>query len=135
VAEAGPTGEVFEADFDPAQLRQVLLNIIQNAVDAVSGPGGPPPGQRRVEVSLGRVGRDSRRHVVISVKDNGPGVKPADRNRIFTPFFTTKETGTGLGLPVCKGIIEAHGGRIEVSSPRGEGAEFRIVLSAPEAAS
>ncbi len=67
--------------------------------------------------------------MVVEVTDDGPGI-PADvLSRIFNPFFTTKSTGTGLGLSVSSGIIEDHNGTFEVRSPAGEGATFRITLS------
>ncbi|MEW6032160.1 MAG: HD domain-containing phosphohydrolase [Bacillota bacterium] len=116
------------AYFDSRQIRQVLMNLIQNALDAVSGPGGPPPGQRRVVVSVGFRRRSGRRLACVRVRDNGPGLPPGDEAQIFTPFFTTKDGGTGLGLAVSKGIVEAHGGAIEVRPTRGPGTVFEVLL-------
>jgi signal transduction histidine kinase len=64
------------------------------------------------------------------VKDNGPGIEPEVLERLFSPFFTSKANGTGLGLPICRKLVDAHGGRIEVGSEPGEGAAF--VLTFPK---
>jgi len=125
---AGPTGVT--ARFDSRQMRQVLLNLAQNALDAVAGPGGPVPGRRKVAVTLGYTRRDGRRLAFIQVRDNGPGVPDEDRTRLFTPFYTTKELGTGLGLPVSRSIVEAHNGTLDVRSGHGRGAVFEILLPA-----
>jgi signal transduction histidine kinase len=118
------------ARFDSRQMRQVLLNLAQNALDAVAGPGGPVPGRRKVAVTLGYTRRDGRRLAFIQVRDNGPGVPDEDRTRLFTPFYTTKELGTGLGLPVSRSIVEAHNGTLDVRSGHGRGAVFEILLPA-----
>jgi len=104
---------------DPYQLRQVLLNLVTNAIQAV------PPGGR---VSLQFVGDDQE--VEIAIDDNGPGIPDENIERIFEPFFTTKPDGqgTGLGLAVSRGIVERLGGRIEVDSRPGEGCTFRVAL-------
>jgi two-component system NtrC family sensor kinase len=104
---------------DPYQLRQVLLNVVTNAVQAVDRGG-------RVEI---RIDGDPAT-VSVSVIDNGPGIPAEYIERIFEPFFTTKGEGegTGLGLAVSRGIVEKLGGRIEVDSRPGEGCTFRIVL-------
>ncbi len=114
---------------DPRLVRQVALNLIQNALDAVSGPGGPPPGSRRVTVTVGFTRREGKRYAFVQVRDNGPGVRPDDRTRLFTPFFTTKETGTGLGLAVSRGIAEAHGGVLQARRGRGNQTVFEVLLS------
>ena len=116
------------ADFDARQLKQVLLNLVQNALDAVSGPGGPPPGWRKVAVAVGYTHRARQRHIFIQVRDNGPGLRGPDRAKVFTPFFTTKDTGTGLGLPIAKSIIEAHNGVIDLRPAHGRGCVFEILL-------
>lgn len=105
------------------QLVQALLAIVINALDAMESGGqlglrtgaGPQPGEVMVEVS-----------------DTGPGMDQAVHGRVFDPFFTTKEPGkgTGLGLSIAWGLVDAHGGRIEVESDAGRGSRFRIILPA-----
>ncbi len=102
------------------RLQQVLLNVTLNAVDAVPRPGG------RIVIGARRDG-DA---VTIDVDDNGPGVAVSVRDRLFEPFITTKEVGkgTGLGLAVCKGLVEAAGGTVIVSESPAGGARFSIRL-------
>ncbi|MGB5986785.1 MAG: ATP-binding protein, partial [Desulfobacterales bacterium] len=104
---------------DPSQVRQVLINLVSNGLQAVT-PGG------RVELII--TGNETE--AVAVVRDNGPGIFPENLERIFEPFFTTKPPGegTGLGLSVSRGIIEKLGGRIEVESKLGSGAMFKVIL-------
>ncbi|MDQ7793596.1 MAG: ATP-binding protein [bacterium] len=104
---------------DSNLIKQVFLNIIGNALEAVDSGG-------RVEV----VGEHlaAKGWVVFRVRDNGPGVPPEIRERIFHPFFTTRPQGTGLGLSVSHGIVRNHGGHIEVGSSSTGGAEFSVFL-------
>ena len=104
---------------DPYQLRQVLLNLVTNAVQAIGGDG-------RVEIVVG----GTTDEVYVEVNDDGPGIPEEDLERIFEPFFTTKKEGkgTGLGLAVSRGIVEKLNGRIEVASRPGSGCSFRVVL-------
>ncbi len=104
---------------DEAQLRQVLWNLLRNAADAVSSGG---------EVKVGVLARDGE--VRLEVKDTGVGIGPEERARIFEPFFSTKERGSGLGLATVHRIIEAHGGRIELESEPGRGSTFSVILPA-----
>jgi PAS domain S-box-containing protein len=109
---------------DPHQLHQVVLNLITNAQDAMRGRDGP-----RMMVVATSYDPGSER-VCLEVSDTGPGI-PADvRSRLFEPFFTTKPPGqgTGLGLSLCQGIVENHGGRIQAESEEGKGALFRVEL-------
>ncbi len=109
-SEAAPT----TWSLDGARIRQVIVNLIDNAVAA-----GPP-----VAVDV----RTANRQLVIEVADNGPGVPSEDREKIFEPFFTGKTHGTGLGLAVARRVVELHGGTLSVhSSPRG-GALFRAEI-------
>lgn len=125
----GPAGRTkVTSVFDPRQVKQVLLNLIQNAIDAVTGPGGPGPGRGQVTVTVGHTHREGCPYARVRVRDNGPGISDDLQGQLFLPFFTTKETGTGLGLAVCKGIVEAHGGFIEVSNARGGGALVEVLL-------
>jgi PAS domain S-box-containing protein len=106
---------------DSAQLQQVVTNIFLNARDA-SSPG------REISIALDKVGNGLR----ITVRDYGPGIPSASIGHIFEPLFTTKRTGTGLGLSVARQIVTRHGGEIEVENAAAGGAEFRIVLPATE---
>lgn len=106
---------------DPDMIRRAILNLVGNALDAM--PGG---GTLRIEA--GPAG-DGGYEIV--VEDTGTGIAPADLERIFEPYFTTKETGLGLGLVLCRKIVEAHGGEIGASSEKGKGTRIRILLPAP----
>jgi signal transduction histidine kinase len=70
----------------------------------------------------------ARTEVWMRVRDNGPGIPPELQEKVFRPFFTSKETGTGLGLPLTRKVIEAHNGEVELTSVPGEGAEFVVTL-------
>ncbi len=100
-----------------SQLQQVFINLILNAYDAM-----PEGGELRV------IARPVKDTVEIMFQDSGPGIPPEDRSRIFEPFVSTKEGGTGLGLPVSYGIISAHGGNLDLVPDRGPGACFRVTL-------
>jgi two-component system NtrC family sensor kinase len=116
---------------DPSQLQQVLLNLLNNAIDAITERHGSEGGELSVQAGPAAGGR-----VRISVTDNGAGISPDNLKKIFTPFFTTKPPGkgTGLGLYVCYGIIEGMGGTMEVESQRGVGTTFIVHLPASGAA-
>jgi two-component system NtrC family sensor kinase len=109
---------------DPNQLRQVLINLVSNAHQALRET--PPPRQ----LTLSTHTDAARAHVMFTVDDTGPGIPLDIQTRIFEPFFTTKPlgVGTGLGLSLCRGIIEAHGGIIRVQSRPGHGASFLVAL-------
>jgi signal transduction histidine kinase len=103
------------------QLQQVLLNLITNAIAAMAARDGP-----RVLLLKSEVHADTG--VVVSVADTGPGVSPQDIDRIFNPLFTTKSDGMGMGLSICRAIIEAHEGRLWVTPNTPCGAVFRFSL-------
>jgi signal transduction histidine kinase len=110
------------------QLDQVFLNLLANAVDAVGESGSI-----RVSTALEEAPQMTPKagpHVVVSVRDDGPGIPAEDQRSIFDPFFTTKEAGkgTGLGLSISFGIVERHGGTIALDSTPGAGATFRVYL-------
>jgi signal transduction histidine kinase len=107
-----------EVHADPEQLHQVLLNLVLNAFDAIGRDG-------RVTI---RVFNDAPGFAVISVADSGPGISPAVRDSLFEPFVSTKESGSGLGLTICRRIVEDHGGRIAVAGSPAGGAIFTISL-------
>ena len=109
--------EELEIMADAALLEQSLLNLVRNACEAMAMVDGP----RRLMVSLcGRELRDPERgnvpHVVFEVRDTGPGIPEEIRDRMFNPFFTTRAEGTGLGLAIVHRIVDAHGGRLDVSA-------------------
>jgi len=102
-------------NIDPDQVRQVLANLFTNATQALKGGG-----QIWVEAEIASDGETR-----VRVRDNGPGIPAADRARIFEALYTTKAKGSGLGLALCRRIMEAHGGAVEVEArPEGEGASF-----------
>jgi C4-dicarboxylate-specific signal transduction histidine kinase len=107
---------------DGIQLQQVLLNLIVNALDAVTRR---PPDARLVVVQT-RVA--DRGRLELAVTDSGEGVAAADIERVFEPFFTTKAQGLGMGLALCRTIVESHGGRLWAEQRPGEGATFRCSL-------
>ena len=102
---------------DPEQIKQVLLNLTINAAQAMTAPG-------EIVISA----RQSASSVRISVKDQGPGIPDEDLDRIFNPFFTTKEGGTGLGLSVVHQIVTQHGGSVEVEKNPDKGMTFSVVV-------
>ena len=101
------------------QVAQVFLNIVINAVEAMTDGG-------RLSIRSG-LSKD-RKWVCVTFADNGPGMDEETKASIFEPFFTTKRTGTGLGLAISYGIIERHGGQIEVQSTTGTGSAFIVRL-------
>jgi PAS domain S-box-containing protein len=102
---------------DPDQIRQVLLNLLQNAIHAIEETG-----------MLSVITEGDTRNVRVHISDTGHGIPAENREKLFTAFFTTKSTGSGLGLTVSNQIIKNHGGSIEVESSRGEGSTFVITL-------
>jgi C4-dicarboxylate-specific signal transduction histidine kinase len=118
--EASP--EIPPVTGDPVQLQQVLLNLVLNALEAVAEM---PVGRRNVMV---RAKVHGEHEVEVTVRDTGLGIAPDKLGRLFEPFFTTKPNGLGIGLSICRTIIEAHGGQISAESKAGEGAMFRFTL-------
>ena len=112
---------------DPDQVRQVLWNLLLNAAQALPVASAPGIGRGRVRVAC-RPRLDGG--VELAVEDDGPGIATADRERLFTPFFTTKPDGTGLGLATVHRIVDAHGGSLTVDSAPGKGARFTVWLPA-----
>jgi signal transduction histidine kinase len=104
-------------DLDPEQIHQVVVNLFLNALDAM-----PRGGTLRVAVS------PYEGEVAVQVRDTGAGIAPRIRERLFEPFVSSKETGLGLGLSICKRLIEAHGGTIRGENQRGGGAVFTFTL-------
>ena len=105
---------------DPVQLQQVILNLIVNAADAMRGVE-----RRLLKIETSRTPSGMVR---VSIEDTGPGVRDADRDRIFEPLFTTKGSGMGMGLSICRSIIENHGGTISVAAGVERGTIFCFEL-------
>jgi signal transduction histidine kinase len=114
--------------WDAYQLRQVFVNVIANAVDA-SQEGAPVRiSTELIAPSSDGNGQAARIYARVIIADQGKGMDPATRDRIFEPFFSTKKRGTGLGLAIVKQIVELHGGKISVASEPGKGSRFSIDL-------
>jgi two-component system nitrogen regulation sensor histidine kinase GlnL len=115
-----------EVEADRDRLLQVFLNLIRNAAEAAAGAGQPLVLRTRFERVAPSCGGGAA--VVVEVEDRGPGLSPEAEARLFTPFFTTKPKGTGLGLPISLRIVEEHGGALEAQSRHGFGTTFRVLL-------
>jgi signal transduction histidine kinase len=109
---------------DRVQLQQVLLNLVMNSLDALSEVAERP---RLITIEAKIESADS---ITIAVQDNGVGIDPQRMKEIFEPFYTTKSEGLGLGLSISRSIIEAHGGRFEVTLNQGPGVRFSFTLPA-----
>jgi PAS domain S-box-containing protein len=109
-------------DGDRTQLQQVILNLILNAVEAM---GGIDEGTRELRINTER---EAAGGVLVTVRDSGPGLDPADTERVFTAFYTTKPKGMGMGLAICRSMVEAHGGRMWASANEPRGAVFQFTL-------
>ncbi len=107
---------------DRIQLQQVMLNLIFNAVEAMSGSRD---GSRALLISTEQDGPGG---VLVAVQDSGPGLNPESTDRLFDAFYTTKPGGMGMGLSICRSIIEAHGGRMWATANIPQGATFRFNL-------
>ncbi|HTU55290.1 MAG TPA: ATP-binding protein, partial [Acetobacteraceae bacterium] len=110
---------------DRVQLQQVILNLILNAIEAM-GRAGDGPRELLIGSSTGESGE-----VGVAVRDSGPGLDPAELERLFEAFYTTKQGGLGMGLSICRSIVEAHGGRLwaEANEPRGAAFRFTVPVS------
>ncbi len=108
---------------DSSQMQQVVINLVMNAAEATQS-------RERGQVCINTKFEKENGEVILEIKDNGEGIPPENLSKIFDPFFTTKGEGkgVGLGLSVVYGIVEAHGGDIEVKSKAGEGTTFIVTL-------
>jgi PAS domain S-box-containing protein len=107
---------------DRVQLQQVIINLVMNGIEAMQSVTERP---RQLAI---RSGRDDLNRVFVTVSDSGTGIAEADAERIFTPFFTTKSGGMGMGLAICRSIVEAHEGRLSTFPNEEGGATFQFVL-------
>ncbi|WP_374340386.1 nitrogen regulation protein NR(II) [Methyloversatilis sp.] len=119
------------ADLPPArgsriEVEQVLLNLMRNAIEAMTNAASPC---REIRVSTGHGDDD---FAFVDIADSGPGIDGADPSRIFQPFFTSKDEGMGMGLPISRSIIEAHGGQLWLAKNDNDGATFRFTLQTGE---
>ncbi len=110
---------------DSGHLKQVLINLVRNAAEAIDGEGTVTLRTRATHTALG--GRETEA-VVLEVSDTGKGIPPEAEKRLFDPFFSTKETGTGLGLTIAARIVEKHGGVLQYQTRPGHGTTFGVVL-------
>jgi PAS domain S-box-containing protein len=126
--------DAWPADVDTNQIAQVVHNLVLNAVQAMPRGGVVDVSLRNVELTADSVpantGLEPGRYVCLTVHDQGPGIAPEAVNRIFDPYFTTKEKGSGLGLAITYSIVRAHNGAITVEPNPGEGAVFSVYLPA-----
>ena len=112
---------------DGVQLQQVVLNLVLNAVQAMSAV---TDGTREVLITTSQT---EPNEVCLGVQDTGPGLSPESLSRLFEPFYTTKPEGMGIGLCICRSIIEAHGGRLWATRCEPRGALFQFTIPATRA--
>ncbi|MBI2059970.1 MAG: PAS domain S-box protein [Nitrospirae bacterium] len=125
--------DLWPAEVDPGQIQQVMQNLVANAVQAMPPGGTVRVSLRNVEAS-GTVGTGLApgRYVELGVSDTGSGIAPEHLPKVFDPYFTTKSTGSGLGLAVCHSIVKNHGGHIEIQSEVGRGTTVKVWLPATD---
>lgn len=124
--------ELWLVEIDPGQMSQVIQNIIINSREAMEKGGTVSIEARNFQGTVENLSPDQYRWVEIKITDEGTGIKPEVIDKIFDPYFSTKEKGSGLGLAICHSIISQHKGGIEVSSTPGSGTEITIILPALE---
>lgn len=126
--------DLWAADVDLDQIGQVVSNLVLNAMQAMPRGGVVDVSLQNTEIAAGATPAGTTltpgRYVCLTVQDHGHGIAPENLDRIFDPYFTTKEKGSGLGLAISYSIIHAHGGAITVDSQHGDGARFTIYLPA-----
>jgi signal transduction histidine kinase len=111
---------------DPILIEQVLVNLMRNGIEAMAQTRSAAR-QIRLQANL-----EGEHHVAVSVIDRGRGLSPEEREQIFTSFFTTKPDGLGMGLKICRSIVEFHEGRLTVDDNPQSGTEFRFTLPVQE---
>ena len=123
LVQAEPARQLPDVQGNRVQLQQVLLNLISNAIDAMAAGDEP-------RILLVKSEAHDGDGVVVSVADTGAGINSRDFDRIFNPLFTTKSDGMGMGLSICRAIIEAHNGRLWATPNNPRGAVFQFALRA-----
>ena len=119
--------KLFTVRGDRIQLQQVMINLLVNGMQAMA------PIRDRDRVLIVRTERYQSDRVLVAIEDVGIGIDPENAGRLFAAFYTTKPNGLGMGLSICRAIIEAHGGRVWASPNAGPGMTFQFTLSALEA--
>jgi signal transduction histidine kinase len=114
-----------EVRIDSQQIKQVLINLVQNAADSIGQNGSIT---LRTRLDTRRFAERPVEVVILEVADTGKGIPAEVEKRLFDPFFTTKESGTGLGLPIAARIVEKHGGMLQYQTQMNRGTTFGIVL-------
>jgi C4-dicarboxylate-specific signal transduction histidine kinase len=117
---------LFPVQADRVQVQQILLNLVLNAVEAM---GSVAAGARELSISTEQ---NRASGVLVAVRDSGPGIDPEHRERVFDAFYTTKSSGVGMGLSICRSIIDAHGGRLWAEANEPRGAVFQFTLPGAE---
>jgi PAS domain S-box-containing protein len=126
--ETGDLQHVLRVSVDRVQIQQVVINLMMNAVQAMSAVNDRV---RRLKIVTHKVDDG---HAQLSVEDTGSGISEENSHRLFSPFFTTRKDGMGIGLSICRSIVEAHGGRIWAESQEGEGTTMQFILPLDEPA-
>jgi len=115
--------------FDLEQIRRVVINLVDNAVEVLGGSNAPPRPNGDAPTIVVETRHDKSNGVArIVVSDNGPGISPADRDKLFMPYYSTKQRGSGLGLAIVRRIVAEHGGSIEVGDNTPTGSVFTVEL-------
>jgi C4-dicarboxylate-specific signal transduction histidine kinase len=126
IVRAEANGQMSAVNGNRVQLQQVLLNLIMNAIDAMAATSEPRTLTLRIEPF-------EADRVMVSVADTGTGISSSDLDRMFSPLFTTKSDGMGMGLSICRAIIEAHDGQLWFGPNTPEGAVFKFTVQASSA--
>jgi signal transduction histidine kinase len=122
VVQTGLSEGLPRIEADRVQLQQVMLNLVLNAIEAMSGDGQGP---RELVISTASAEMAA---VIVAVEDSGPGLDPENAKGVFDAFYTTKSGGLGMGLSICRSIIEGHGGRLWAAQRKPHGAIFQFTI-------
>ena len=124
------TDELSPVEGDRVELQQVVVNLLLNAVEAMSSL---KEGTRELSVRIEQCRAEDG--VLVQVKDSGPGIDPENLDRVFEPFYTTKTSGVGMGLSICRSIVNSQGGRLWASANEPRGTVFQFIVPAAKEAS